>query len=82
MTDTDLNNTSNIQDLTNSVNQMSETELKTATEKEMKKFKAYLQHLKMKNFKMHLIPFPKSQRKARKNRRRAFAAGFKNIFGK
>lgn len=69
---------------------MNETQINTSEQqpeisqslilKQKKKINAFVQFLFLKRHQMHNLNFNQGQRKNRKNRRRAFAAGKKNAF--
>lgn len=68
------------QDILNEYSKAPEEEKAAMLEIQKKKLKTFLFWHRQKQSNMHLVGFSKNQRKVRKARRRAFAAGFKNSF--
>ena len=68
------------QDILNEYSKASEEEKAAMLEIQKRKLKTFLFWHKQQQSNMHLVGFSKNQRKTRKGRRRAFAAGNRQAF--
>ena len=79
---TDNQSTQTTAQILDEYSKASEQEKAAMLEIQKKKLKTFLFWHKQQQSNMHLLGFAKNQRKTRKNRRRAFAAGNRQAFNK